>query len=471
MLLITVFLRAASLIALTAAIAAAAPVRDLDIRTFGAHCSGGDDTRAVQAALDALRPGRTLLFPCMAGITQVTLAKRSRITIAGVNGGGIVVLSQTADNWNKAFTVTSCDSCVIRDLTVEGNNKDTIPFYITESVNSSVIGLKVRNVRQAGAAFLAIHNRGNKYLNNTIQNAGMDRNPGQADTARGMWVGGVSDDSREANVTISGNQFIDISGTALAVHGSGITITGNTGIRLNWACIKVLPLGGSGDTLVAENNCSGAGAKWLIGGGIMTEYYNSSFENTVIRDNTLDGYSAADVARIPDSPSVGINIANPPGKVSHNVKVINNTIRNMLYDGIQISGPTDGFVIEGNLIERTIEPGTQWNGVSLQGDTGKVIANGVIRRNVIRGKFDGIHVAANGGSIQGLTMENNVIEAIKRDGVHVEEQNRGQISNMILTNGCFSAVGRRPVFDNRIRPLAPVNAAAKGGCMDPRPHR
>ena len=198
----------------------------------------------------------------------------------------------------------------------------------------------------------------------------------------------------EINVTVSDNNFSDISATALVVHGSGITITGNAGVRLNWACIKVLPLGGSGSTLVANNRCSGAGARWLIGGGIMTEYYNSSSENTVIRDNTLEGYAAGDVTRIPDSPNVGINIANTPDKVTHNVQVINNTIRNMLYDGIQISGPTDNFVIENNLIERTISSGVQWNGISLQGDAGKVISNGVIRRNLIRGKVDGIHVSA-----------------------------------------------------------------------------
>ena len=246
--------------------------------------------------------------------------------MAGVNGGGFLLLTQTGDNWAKAFAVNYCSSCTFRDMVFEGNNKDIIPFDIEESSNSTVSGLTIRNANQPGAAFLAVHNTGNKYLNNTIQNIGMSLNPGVADAARGMWIGGVSDATKETSVTAANNNFSDISGTALVVHGSGGTISGNTGVRLNWACIKVLPLGGAGSTLVANNHCSGAGAKWLIGGGIMTEYYNSSTETTVIRGNVLEGYAVNDVARVPDSPNVGINVANPPDKLTHNVQILNNTI-------------------------------------------------------------------------------------------------------------------------------------------------
>src|SRR5262245_65387202 len=236
----------------------------LDIRSSGARCNGSDDTGAVQAALNALPNGGTLIFPCQASISQVSISNRSSITIAGTNGGGIRLLSQTGDMWSRAFSVTYCSSCTIRDMVFEGNFKDMIPFGIEESSNSTVSGLTIRNVNNAGAAFVGSHNNGNKYLNNTIQNVGMAVDPSKGDAARGMWIGNVSDSTKETNVTISGNTFADISGTAIPAHGSGMTITGNTGIRLNFACVKVLPLGGSGSTLIANNNCSGAGAKWQI---------------------------------------------------------------------------------------------------------------------------------------------------------------------------------------------------------------
>jgi hypothetical protein len=437
----------------------------LDIRNFGARCDGSDDTGAVQAALNSVPVGGTLNFSCLAGITQVSLSSRSNITLAGVNGGGVKLLTQTGDGWSRAFVLYYCSSCTVRDMVFEGNNKDMIPFGIDESSNTTVSGLTIRNVRDAGCAFNATHNIGNKYLNNTLQNVGMDRSPGAYDTARGMWIGGVSDQTQERNVTISGNNFADISATAIAVHGSGITITGNTGVRLNWSCIKVLPLGGTGSTLVANNNCSGAGALWQIGGSIMTEYYNSSYENTVIRDNVLEGYSDADVTRIPDSPNVGINVANPPDKMTHNVQILNNKIRNMLYDAVQISGPTDNFVVEGNLLERTISTGKQWTAISLQGDTGKVISNGTIRRNQTKGKFDGIYFNGNGGTIYNIALDSNSMNSMSRDGIHIEVANNGQVSGLTLTNNCFTGIGNWTIWDNRSNPLQPLPASAS--CPDP----
>ena len=159
-----------------------------DIRSFGARCDGSDDTAAVQAALNGLPSGGTLNFSCLASISQVSLTKRSRITLTGSNGGGVVLRSQTGDGWSKAFAVTYCSSCVIGNMVIDGNYKDIIPFDIEESSDTLVGALTIRNVNHAGAAFLALHNNGNRYLQNTIENVGMDQSPGQADTARGMWI-------------------------------------------------------------------------------------------------------------------------------------------------------------------------------------------------------------------------------------------------------------------------------------------
>jgi glutamine amidotransferase PdxT len=438
----------------------------LDIRSFGARCNGSDDTGAVQAALNAIPVGGTLNFSCMAGISQVSLSNRANITIAGTNGGGVTLLSDTGDNWSRAFVITYCSSCTIRDMVFEGNNKNIIAFNIEESSNSTVSGLTIRNLNQPGAAMLAQHNNYNKYLNNTVYNVGISASPATNDVARGMWFGGVSLETNEFNPTISGNNLSDIAGTAIAVHGSGITITNNVGTKLNWACVKVLPLGStSNSTLVAGNNCSGAGARWVIGGGIMTEYYNSSTEATVIRDNVLEGYSASDVTRVPDSPSVGINVANSPDKMTHNVQILNNTVRNMLYDSIQISGPTDNYRIEGNILERTISNGTQWNGISIQGDQGKVITNGVIRRNIVRGKFDGIRMnGSSSGLINGLTIDSNSVTSVLRDGLHIEVDT-GTVAGVSSTNNCYASIGNKTVWDNRSNPI-PV-APMSPSCSDP----
>jgi hypothetical protein len=449
----------------------------LDITSFGARCDGSDDTAAVQAAMNATPINGTLMFSCLAGIRQVELSNRANITFAGLGGGGVALLAQTGDPWSRAFSVIHCESCTIRDMVFEGNSKDIIPFSIEQSTNSTVIGLRIRNVKQAGAAFLAIHNDGNKYLNNIIENVGMDRSP-VTDTTRGMWIGNVADTQIETNVTIADNNLADISGTAIAVHGSGIAITGNSGVRLNSSCVKVLPLGGSGETLIADNRCSGAGAKWQIGGGLMTEYWNSSSEKTTIRNNFLEGYSEADVARIPDSANIGINIANSDGKITRNLVITNNTIRNFLYDGIQISSSIDNFVIDSNLVDRTNASGVQWNGITLLGDGGKVMTNGTIRRNLIHGKFDGIRIDANPGTISRLKLDANSLVSMSRDGVHVEVQNGGRISEIGLSDPCFSRIGRQSIWDNRPKSeqlripsvRAPLRDAARPAppCGDPR---
>jgi hypothetical protein len=451
-----------------------------DIQSYGVRCDGSDETAAVQRALSSIPTGGTLYFSCMVGISQVSLSGGSEITIAGKNGGGVTLLFQTGDAWAKAFTIRRCASCTIRDLVFDGNDKNIIPFNIEESSDTTVRGLTVRNVRDAGAAFLATHNTGNKYLGNRLENIGMDRSPGPTDTTRGIWIGGVSDSEKETNVTVSGNNFADISATAIVVHGSGITVTNNTGVRLNWSCIKVLPLGGTGSTLVANNNCSGAGARWLIGGGIMTEYYNSSYEQTVIRENTVEGYGPGDVTRIPDSPNVGINIANSPDKTTHNVQILKNTIRNTLYDGIQISGPLENFVIENNLIERTITSGTQWTGISLQGVKGGVVSKGVVRTNLVKGKFDGIYLSADAGKINDVVFQTNAVLSTSRDGLHIEVQNGGLVSGLSMNgDSCFSSIGRRIVWDNRPKDAQlvyvqqlPINRRTGGpiapACSDPR---
>ena len=444
----------------------AAHAQNLDIRSFGARCNGSDDTNAVQSAVDALPNGGTLTFSCQAGLSgTVWFHQRTNTTLAGSNGGGILMLSDTGNNWDRALLVTDCSSCTVRDLVIEGNNKSYVPIEVRGSPGSTVSGLTIRNIQHAGTAFLAYNNNGNKYLNNTIQNVDLGLNPAQSDAARGMLIGGVSDGTKETNVTISGNHFIDISATALVVEGSGMTITGNTGSRMNWACIKVLPLGGAGSTLIANNNCSGAGAKWLIGGGIMTEYYNSSSETTVIRDNVIEGYGANDVSRIPDSPNVGINIANEQGKTTHNVQILNNTIRNILYDGIQITATTDNYTINGNLIERTISSGIQWNGINVQGESGKLMTNGTIKNNLIRGKFDGIRLGGPGGTISGLVVENNAITSSSRDGIHIEVSNGGQVSGLSVGNNCFSGIGFKTIWDNRSNSLLPVSVSSS--CSDP----
>jgi len=362
-------------------------------------------------------------------------------------------------------------------LFFEVNNKNIIPFSIEESASSTVSGLIIQNVGQAGAAFVGMHNRGNRYLNNTIRSVDVTRSPAVNDTTRGMWIGNVSDTTQEVNVEVSGNTLIDVSGTAIAVHGSGITVTDNNTARLNWGCIKVLPLGGYGSTLVANNKCSGAGAKWVIGGGIMTEYWNSSDETTIIRDNLIEAYAESDLSRIPDSPSNGISIANPVGKMTRNVQILNNTIRNVLYDGVQVSGSLDGFVIDSNLIERTFS-GRQWNGIAIQGDTGKSVSNGVIRRNLIRGKVTGILLAANGGVLSGLTLEKNAFVSVSEDGVHIEVKNGGEIAGVGASGLCFAEIGRSAIWDNRPRPLEqrplPILLRPRFGavrvqtCADPR---
>ena len=138
----------------------------------------------------------------------------------------------------------------------------------------------------------------------------------------------------------------------------------------------------------------------------------------------------------------------------------------MLYDAIQISGPTDNFVIDGNVLDRTISNGTQWNAINLQGDAGKVLTNGIIRHNLMRGKFDGIHIAADGRREHQRCDHRRQFHDVDGPGwtAHRSLERRPGLRRRSHEQLLFDR-RRQDVWDNRSNPLpAP---AVSGSCADP----
>jgi hypothetical protein len=441
------------------------PVTGVDIKTYGVKCDGSDDSAAVQKALDAIVAEKPLNFTCMASIRQINMNGKSGVKLYSTNGGGLRMLSGIGDVWGRAFNVRSCSSCVFENIVFEGNNQDIIPFTIEES-NNSTVQITVRNVRHAGAAIQALHNTSNKYIKINMENVGMDRGPA-VDTTRGLWIGNVSPETMETNPLVDGGTFTDISGSAIVVHGTNMTVTNNKLVRLNASCVKMQPLGPETATSTIQNNdCSGAGAKYWIGGGMMTEYPTSAKERVRIINNKLKGYAESDVTRVLDCPNNGLGIANGDGKTSYNVEVVGNTFEDFKYASVQFTGSTTGFLVERNLMKRTFPGGDQQYGLEIQGDANKVYQGGTVRNNWIIGKMDGINLGGNRGLIDGVTFSNNSIEKSARDGLHVEVVNGGTITNIPLSGMCYSQIGYMTIWDNRTPPMpAPPQSAT---CPDPR---
>jgi hypothetical protein len=83
-------------------------------------------------------------------------------------------------------------------------------------------------------------------------------------------------------------------------------------------------------------------------------------------------------------------------------------------------------------------------------------------------------MSGNGGTIRDVTVEENSLVSIGRDGLHIEVLNGGQVSGVGLSNSCFAGVRNRAVWDNRPRAMAMQTApsarevAVSSSCSDPR---
>jgi len=425
--------------------------QQVDIRNYGAKCSGGDDAAAVQAAINATPNGGTVLVPCQAAIGSagLRLENRSNVTILGSgSGAGFKSLAPTGNliagiSWSSLLRIRYCTNCAVRNLEFQMNYQPVAAMGLNYNTATIIDGNKIYNVgngvadsnNHAGpsAAIEAALNTSNQYTNNLVQHAigwfggtGM----GQCDGPRGMWIGNTG--SPETSPLIANNTIIDTFHTGFATNTDNGTITGNRvynagttagNQKAGGACIKETNVA-SVQTRIANNDLA------FCGQGVQFE----NAGNITLENNVIHG--------LVDSGIYGF---------ANNVKVIGNTFRNNPNGVTQLGG--DNWNYTGNtFVDDPAENPRVGNSIRLNAIYSArpisriTIANNSIDRNL----YGGVHIYDQGGKVTGpVSITDNIITNGAKAGILIEQNAAGAISNISQSGNCFSGNAGGALRDTR----------------------
>jgi hypothetical protein len=425
----------------------------LDIARYGARCNGSDDASAVQSAIDALSDGGMLVFSCQAGVgaSGISLSNKNNITVKGINGGGLKALA--APPSVILFHVQGCKGCTIEGLVIDGNNVGVAPLAVDYGRDTKVQNNTIVNVAYpAQAGLVAMGNRRNKYIGNTIRNTGIqyDSSGNIVDASRGIWVGNQSDEQYEWYPYIANNKLRNIGGTAIVAHAYSATITGNVGTGLTWSGAKLVsPSKASGTSTLEGNSFSGKGGTKYSGGGIQIGSEQGNNETVVIQNNTLEGEVES-----------GVYIAGP-----FKGQIIGNTMRNNIQAGITITASANDVTISDNQIYAT-RRATFHQAIRLVADHGSRIRNVRIIHNAIRGfSENGILIQANGGIVDDVAIADNSIMDNGWYALFIDEKaSQDSIRHITWGQNCLARNVRGQIRDNRGVPRALIESPSSGTC-------
>src|SRR5512134_1612751 len=262
-----------------------------DVRSFGAKPNDdGDDTDAIQKALDSLDPGQTLFFPSGRYVTSRSLSVRrpgltitaDNATLHATNPADMALMVQADDTTVSSLTftaITSTRSSATRAsrIAVVGNMPGSTPRRIRNAVirdnkivnadgpgtpganSASAAGIVVQYAERflvAGNTVVrsladGIHitggSRNGRVLNNTVRETGddmiavvsyADKGPAVRNSAAklaGAWEEQV-EKGLVRNILISGNR---VSGQ---YSGRGITVVGGQSIAIVRNTIENVPV-------------------------------------------------------------------------------------------------------------------------------------------------------------------------------------------------------------------------------------
>ena len=405
-----------------------------DIRSFGARCDGSDDAGAVQAALNSVPSGGTVLVSCKASIGQsgIVLADKSNVTVKGTGGdAGFRPLGRTglgAGNFSSVmFLIRNCTGCTISDLYIDAQNQAVDSIGFDRNTNSTLQNVTVLNTGYpANAAIVAVSGHGNKFIGNTVKRcSGID-----SDGTRGMWIGNQG--YTEYSPTISNNTVSETGWSGIAGHVINATITGNLSYDNLGAGIKVVPAQGEGgQTLVQGNTLRGNRFHGLQVDGADSPV--NAIGNTM-ENNAISGIYAMGghyVGRIAD-----------------------NTITGNREAGIYM------YNSEGSQIDKNQITGNG-HGILFESVPGNTIRDVTITSNTINSESaHGITMWGRGGTVQNVSMTSNSIYDISIYGIFIEYQS-GNLAGISASNNCFANTSAGTIYDQRGQ-LAPV--AASGSC-------
>jgi hypothetical protein len=429
----------ASAVFLFAALSVPSAIAQTDIRSFGARCDGSDDSGAVQAALNSVPNGGTVVISCSAGIggSGIVLANKSNVTVtASSSGAGFRALGRTslgiAGFGPVLFRVANCSGCVIKDLTIDNQNVGVAGIGFDACSNSTIQNVSIFNTSlPTQAAIVASGGNGNSYIGNTIRFG----QKGSNDGVRGMWIGNGGSQT-ELNATIANNTVSDMGATGIATHVNNATIRDNMVTNSAGAGIKVSPTSGlGGQTTVSGNTLRGN-----LFHGLQISKADSPviIEGNVIDANTVAGIYGSDGAFY--------------GRIT------GNTITNHTNQGAIYLYNADQLVVErnqmkGNRHSIIVEALTGYNIRGLQ----------IASNNMEQQQENGISVWGRGGSIDGMSISSNSIYNGSNYGVMIDWAS-GSLNNISASGNCFANNTYGTIYDNTYR-LSPV--ASSSTCSNP----
>ena len=412
-----------------------ASAQQLDIVNFGARCNGGDDSSAVQNALNALPNGGTLAVSCQAGIGSkgIVLQGKSGVIIQGVNGGGFKALAATPQGIRSfssvMFVIRSCASCTVQNLMIDGANVGVSALGFEVCTSTNVLDNTIINAGPPPGigAITAAGNQHNRYIGNTIIHTN-GTGPGGNGT-RGMWLGNADEQTIEWYPYVAGNTIRDTAHTGLVLQSVAAVATGNLIEGMgDGAGIKTVPAPGEpGITYISRNTIQNGRA---VNQGIQLQ--DAYSDGLVIQDNILSGLA--------DSGIYGNG---------GNVQVIGNKFVDNSTAGITIL-EGDGWLIRDSTFTHDSASSTlPGAGIRLTATSGSIENVRIVSNTITANLHGGIQIYDMGGTISGVMITNNTIVNGSSYGVLIDEHTANAINGVEALSNCFAGNVTANLRDNR----------------------
>ncbi len=411
---------------------------DIDVRAFHPACDGvTNDAPALQAALNMVSAGGSVLIPCKLGIGAegVRLVNKSRVSVRGIApGAGLKSLARTTQGVQAfgpvLFVVLNCSNCTIRDLEFDGNGMDVAPLGLDQCTETTVENNNIFNVGVvSGGALVGAGNKGNRYLGNTITKTA--NHPTSA--TRGMWIGNPSPSEIEFSPQIVRNVLRDIGATGIAVHATEATVRGNLVENTQGAGLKLVTMNTTGPTVVVENVL-----RRNLFHGIQVEWAR----NVTICGNTVEQNKGSGIYSL-----FGLS----------NSLICGNIIRDNNFNngpggstgGIWVSHAENSSIVDNQIYDtRTGSQRSQDNAIIIAAGSRGAVKNLKIGNNVCSNHTaNGISLRGEArGAVSGITLAGNVCTNNSQYGLLIRQQVHGAIAGLSESDNTFAPNSRGSVW-------------------------
>ena len=266
---------------------------------FNAACDGvTNDVLPVQAAINALADGDTLLIPGLAAIgwPGLSISGLNDVVIMGtMSGAGFRALT---DDYPSGLTlgptmvrIAYCHGLQFLHLLLDGDGRDFTPICFAASTNCRMAHCEVRDLLAAAepAPFRAIAGITSLGCTGLVleDNHVHDLMTLGIDGPRGIWVGAADTNWYDTHGILRRNLIERTGFTGIAVHSGFVAVDSNTVRYSGGAGIKVNTTqpGDSGDVKLRWNTLVGHDFH-----GIQLNSFGSTIvlHNVLIEGNTID---------------------------------------------------------------------------------------------------------------------------------------------------------------------------------------